>query len=144
MAIKRTKLGPGTLLFGETASGKEFATGVVKCAVEPSYNEGDTIAVLSGDKDTEAGTWEGTLTGEFYQEYTTDSLLKWTWDHDGELMAFTFTPNKTTGLTVNGKVKIRPVNIGGDVDTENTTEFEFAMPEKPTITTGTTSTSDDF
>lgn len=139
MAIKRTKLGPGTLYLGETASGKEFSTGVTKCTVEPSYSEGDTIAVLSGDRDTEAGEWEGKLTGEFYQEYTNDSLLKWTWDNDGKLTTFKFVPHKTSGLTVTGKVTVRPVNIGGDVDVENTTEFEWTMPTKPTITIGTDS-----
>lgn len=140
MAIKKQKLGPGTLTVGETASGKEFGAGVTKCTIEPSYSDGEKVVVLSGDRDETDGDFEGKLTGEFFQEYTTESLMAWTWKNDGKTLPFTFIPSKDSGLTVKGEVKVRPVNIGGDVDKENTAEFEWALTGLPKIT-GKTSSS---
>lgn len=132
MPIKKQKLGPGTLTIGETGSGQEIAKQATAVAIEPSYSDGERQIVLSGDTDQEAGEWEGTLTATFFQDYGADSLLLWTWDHDGETMPLTFTP-RTGGFTVSGSVVVRPATIGGDVDTENTSEIEWNLPEKPTI-----------
>lgn len=133
MAIKKQKLGAGTLFIGETGSGQEFGPQVTTCSVEPSYSDGDKIYVLSGDTDEEEAEWEGTLTGEFYQDYAMESLVAWTWENDGKVVPFTFVPRKDSGIQVSGNVKIRPVTIGGDVNTENTSEFEWNLPEKPTL-----------
>lgn len=133
MAIKKHKLGAGTLFIGETGSGQEFGAQVTTVAVEPSYSDGDKVYVLSGDTDEEEAEWEGTLTGEFFQDYAFDSLVAWTWTHDGETLPFTFVPRADAGIEVAGTVKVRPVTIGGDVNTENTSEFEWNLPEKPTI-----------
>lgn len=133
MAIKKQKLGPGTLFIGETGSGQEFGAQVTTVAVEPSYSDGDRQVVLSGDVDQEEAEWEGTLEGEFFQDYGMESLLRWTWEHDGETLPFKFVPHSASGLEVSGTVKVRPVTIGGEVDTENTSEFEWTLPEKPTL-----------
>ena len=133
MPIKKQKLGPGTLTIGETGSGQEIAKQATAVAIEPSYSDGERQIVLSGDTDQEAGEWEGTLTATFFQDYANDGLLAWTWEHDGETLPFTFTPNSTAGFTVTGTVVVRPATIGGDVDTENTSEVEWALPEKPAI-----------
>ncbi|MCU4295814.1 hypothetical protein D3I60_01740 [Brevibacterium permense] len=133
MAIKKQKLGPGTLVFGDTGTSKEFGVGVTKCAIEPEYDEGDTVVVLSGDRDTEEAEFSGNITGEFYQEYSMDSLMAWTWEHNGETMPFVFTPLKDGGISVNGECKVRPVTIGGDVDSDNTSEFEWSLTALPKL-----------
>lgn len=133
MAIKKQKLGAGTLFIGETGSGQEFSKQLTNAAVEPSYSDGDKVYVLSGDVDEEEAEWEGTLTGEFFQDYDMESLVAWTWENDGETLPFTFVPRKDAGLEVSGVVKVRPVTIGGEVNTENTSEFEWNLPMKPTI-----------
>ena len=133
MAIKKQKLGPGTLTIGETGSGQEMAKQSTAVAIEPSYSDGDRQIVLSGDVDQEAAEWEGTLTATFFQDYAADGLLAWTWEHDGETLPFTFTPNSAAGFEVSGEVVIRPATIGGDVDTENTSEVEWSLPKRPAI-----------
>lgn len=133
MAIKKQKLREGILQVGETGSGKEFAAQVTSGSIEPSYSEGDVIEVLSGLKDTEDAEWEGTLNIEFYQDYDLDGLVAWTWEHDGELLPFRFVPAKAGELEFSGEVKIRPVAVGGEVGTENTTEAEWTLPSKPEI-----------
>lgn len=133
MAIKKQKLGPGTLTIGETGSGQEMAKQATAVAIEPSYSDGDRQVVLSGDTDQEDSAWEGTLTATFFQDYDADGLLKWTWDNDGKVLPFTFVPNSAAGFEVSGEVKVRPATIGGDVDTENTSEVEWSLPDKPVI-----------
>lgn len=133
MAIKKQKLGPGTLTIGETGSGQEMAKQSTAVAIEPSYSDGDRQIVLSGDVDQEAAEWEGTLTATFFQDYAAEGLLAWTWEHDGETLPFTFLPNSAAGFEVSGEVVIRPATIGGDVDTENTSEVEWSLPKRPAI-----------
>lgn len=133
MAIKKQKLGPGTLTIGETGSGQEMAKQSTAVAIEPSYSDGDRQIVLSGDVDQEAAEWEGTLTATFFQDYDAAGLLAWTWEHDGETLPFTFLPNSASGFEVSGEVVIRPATIGGDVDAENTSEVEWSLPKRPAI-----------
>ena len=133
MAIKKQKLGPGTLVIGETGSGQEMAKQSTAVAIEPSYSDGDRQIVLSGDVDQEAAEWEGTLTATFFQDYDAAGLLAWTWEHDGETLPFTFLPNSASGFEVSGEVVIRPATIGGDVDAENTSEVEWSLPKRPAI-----------
>lgn len=133
MAIKKQKLGPGTLTIGETGSGQEMAKQATAVAIEPSYSDGDRQVVLSGDTDQEDSAWEGTLTATFFQDYAADGLLAWTWENDGKVLPFTFVPSTTAGFEVSGEVKVRPATIGGDVDTENTSEIEWSLPDKPAI-----------
>lgn len=132
--IKKQKLRKGLLTLGEVGSGKEFAAQVTSGSIEPSYSEGDTIEVLSGDRDTEAAEWEGTLKAEFFQDYDMEGLVAWTWENDGILMPFRFVPSTTGEIEFTGKVKVRPVTVGGDVGEENTAEAEWTITEKPEIT----------
>ena len=134
--ITAHKLGPGTLKFGDTGSEQEFASHVTTCTISPSFNEEDPIPTLSGDQFVDGdATFEGTISGEFLQEYTVAGLVKWTWDHNGETVPFVFTPRTDAELSWKGQCVIRPVNVGGEVKTANTAEFEFRVLELPTIET---------
>ena len=91
--ITAHKLGPGTLKFGDTGSEQEFASHVTTCTISPSFNEEDPIPTLSGDQFVDGdATFEGTISGEFLQEYTVEGLVKWTWDNNGQTVPFVFTP----------------------------------------------------
>ena len=132
--ITAHKLGPGTLKFGDTGSEQEFASHVTTCTISPSFNEEDPIPTLSGDQFVDGdATFEGTISGEFLQEYTVAGLVKWTWDNNGETVPFVFTPRTDAELSWHGECVIRPVNVGGEVKTANTAEFEFRVLELPTI-----------
>ena len=134
--ITAHKLGPGTLKFVDTGSEQEFASHVTPCTISPSFNEEDPIPTLSGDQFVDGdATFEGTISGEFLQEYTVEGLVNWTWDHNGETVPFVFTPRTDAELSWQGECVIRPVNVGGEVKTANTAEFEFRVLELPTIET---------
>ena len=134
--ITAHKLGPGTLKFGDTGSEQEFASHVTTCTISPSFNEEDPIPTLSGDQFVDGdATFEGTISGEFLQEYTVEGLVKWTWDNNGQTVPFVFTPSTDAELSWKGQCVIRPVNVGGEVKVANTAEFEFRVLELPTIAT---------
>lgn len=134
-AITAHKLGPGTLTFGATGSEQEFGTHVTRAELAPSWNEEDPVPTLSGDQYLDDGTFEGTISGEFLQEYSVEGLLKWTWDHTGEVLPFTFTPRNDAALSFTGQCQVRAVTVGGDVKTANTAEFEWKVLEMPEIVT---------
>lgn len=136
MAVTAHKLGPGHLTLGETGTEQEFGSHVTRCEIAPSWNEEDPIPVLSGDQylDDE-GEFEGTLSGEFLQEYSVDSLVHWTWQNTGKLLPFRFKPRDDADLEWTGNVMVRAVNVGGDVKTANTAEFEWKLDKLPEVTT---------
>ena len=88
MPPKVHKLGPGLLTLGETASEQEFGSQCTRVAVEPSWGDEDPISVLSGDEYSEPGEFEGTLTGEFLQEFSMASLIAWCKANSGTVLPF--------------------------------------------------------
>lgn len=136
MAVKAHKLGPGTLTLGETASEQEFGTQVTRAEVSPSWADEDPIPVLSGDEYSEPGEFEGTLNGEFLQEYGMASLIAWTWEHTGEWMPFRFKPRNDAEMLLTGEVRVTAVTVGGDVKSTNTSEFEWPIRALPAMTFG--------
>lgn len=134
--ITAHKLGPGTLKFGATGTEQEFGSHVTTCELTPSFNEEDPIPTLSGDQFVdEDATFEGTISGEFLQEYTVAGLVKWTWDNNGQTVPFVFTPRTDAELSWSGECVIRPVKVGGEVKVANTAEFEFRVLALPTVDT---------
>lgn len=133
MAITVHKLGPGILKFGATGSEQEFGTHVTKIELSPSWKDEDAIVTLSGDSYQPEGAFEGTISGEFLQEYGIKSLLAWTWNNTGQTVPFTFTPRSDSEVTFTGECVVRAVTVGGDVDSTNTAEFEWKVTKMPTM-----------
>lgn len=133
MTIQRSKLGPGHLTIGAVGSPREFGIALRSISIEPSEDEGDRLEVLSGDVAYDDGEFTGTLKGELFQDYSTDSLLKWTWDNHGQILPFVFQPSADAEMTVTGTVKISRLTIGGTVKEYNTSDIEWRLPEVPTI-----------
>lgn len=136
MATTAHALGPGQITIGETGSGQEFGGQVTTCSLEPDYDQDDATHVLDGG--TVAGdlteTWS--LTGEFLQDYTADSLVLWCAEHSGEELPFTFRPRTDQPLQATGVLTVRAVPFGGDVKKRNTSEFEFTVTGVPAINAG--------
>lgn len=136
MAIKSHKLGPGSLIFGETG-GKEFATQARTVTLTPEAEEEDNLPVLSGDELAGDETYTWTIGGTILDEYTMDGLAVWAYENRGTEMPFEFIPNDDAeGAVVwAGKAVIRPIAIGGEVKTRNENDFEFRVVGEPTPST---------
>lgn len=127
-------LGPGTLKFGSVGSEIEFSSRVLKAEYSPELKKESAVEMLDGSVHQPEGTWEGKISGEFYQEYGSQSLISWCMKHAGELVPFEFRPRNDSPMVFKGKCVIAPVKVGGDPKKENTTSFEFECVGKPEMT----------
>ena len=127
-------LGPGTLKFGTVGSEIEFSSRVLKAEYSPELKKESAVEMLDGSVHQPEGTWEGKISGEFYQEYGSQSLISWCMKHAGELVPFEFRPRNDSPMVFKGKGVIPPVKVGGDPKKENTTSFDFECVGKPEMT----------
>ncbi|MDO5633283.1 MAG: hypothetical protein Q4G34_00200 [Micrococcus sp.] len=126
MASKAHKLGPGTLTFGAEGSESEWGASVTAVTIEPDVDEGDEMHFLDGTSDNDEDvTWK--LSGTVAQNFNRSSLQIWAKEQTGKPLAFTFRPRNDAALTIKGTCRIRPVSIGGDVRSKNTSDFEFPV-----------------
>lgn len=132
--VKAHRLGPGSLKFGETRDAKEFSTHTSATEISPEIEDTDAIYLLDGGQYQDEGEVKGEISGKILQEYSTDSVLAWTWTNAGKVVPFEFVPVKGT-IKVTGKCRIAPVKIGGDVKQLNEAEFKFSLTETPKIST---------
>lgn len=150
MAVNEARLKTGKLTLGGTGSpptgGTEFACQATNVRVTPSHDEtGDEVETLCGDKlapDVKT-TW--TLAGTSIQDFDSpDGFVQYSVENNLEVVSFTWQPNASTFI-VAGTVQVRAVEIGGDVNTRLTTDFEWPCQDDPTFTwptvTGTTTGS---
>lgn len=128
------KLGPGTLTFGDTGSLKAFQSSTTKTEFKPELSLEDPIGMLDGSDFQPEGEWKGTISGTFYQEYGSDSLIAWCYEHAGQILPFTFAPKGETGISWAGKCVIMPVTVGGDAKKSNMTDFEFTVVDRAEMT----------
>jgi len=126
-------LGPGTLTLGEEGSIRQFAAHTTATSLVPSYSDGDVLNLLDGSTETEVDEETWALEGTFRQQLETDAIEDWCLTNAGEEMTFTFTPVDSVSKSYTGTVKIRAVNIGGDVKTKNTSDFSFPVNGRPTL-----------
>lgn len=124
-------LGPGSLKIGDTGTEREFAADLSKAGLNVSTDSEDPTPMLDGSNMTGEDTDTWTLAGTLQQSYDFDSLEKFCFDNRGKELPFVFTPNNDGGIDWSGVVKIRPVNIGGDVKKKNTSDFEFPVIGDP-------------
>ncbi len=126
MTVKASKLGPGLLTIGETGTPQEFGSQVTEVTLEPSFDEGDAIPVLSGEEVPGDTKETYTLKGKLLQDYSgMESLLVFCKENNGAVLPFVFVPDKTGGLSATGSIVMRPVPFGGTVKEQNTADFEW-------------------
>ncbi|MGO3222129.1 hypothetical protein [Microbacterium gubbeenense] len=126
-------LGPGTLTLGASGDLRQFAAHTTATSLVPSYSDGDVLNLLDGSTETEVDEETWALEGTFRQQLETDAIEDWCLTNAGEEMTFTFTPVDAVSKSYTGTVKIRAVNIGGDVKTKNTSDFSFPLNGRPKI-----------
>jgi len=140
MAITESRLKDGVLKLGTTPTELDFSCQVTNVRINSSYDDdGDAVETLCGDQ-IPAGRKLGgrALAGTVIQDWTaadTASIVDFVWDHDLEVMAFTYTPN-AEGPTITGEVRLEVMSetYGGDVNTRITSDFEWSITGEVTRT----------
>lgn len=138
--IDTITVGAGTLSLGETGSLTQLESQVTSCRLVPDVTVDDPINVLSdeqaaGDR-SESFTLQGTLLQDFGRATGVD-ISHWLYEHRGEEMPFEFVPSTSKGKSITGILVVEAVDIGGDVKTKPTSDFEWQVIGAPTIS-GTT------
>ena len=126
--VTDSRLGPGVLELGATPD--DFAMQVANVRLEPSHEETDQRGTL-GKPDRPASvktTWSlaGTLVQDWELE-APEGALEYLRTHNLEELPFRWVPNDTHAIQYSGTVQIRSVVIGGDIDTETTSDFSFPV-----------------
>lgn len=131
-------VGPGTLTLGEPSSTVSLSNQVTSLTITPSAKTDDPIPVLSGGQATGARSVSYTAKGTFLQDLgAKESVTEWTWQHDGETVPFTYAPSNAAGKTITGTLTVDATDIGGDVGSKPTADFEWTIQGKPTISSPT-------
>lgn len=131
MPITDSRLKEGTLTLDAVA----FATQATNVRLTPSTDEvGDRVEVLSGDVDEPEDETTWSLVIDAVQDFDDDAgLINFALQNAGDVVAYSWKPN-AGAPTYTGTVKVRPVEIGGDVATRNLTSAEWPCQQKPTAT----------
>lgn len=132
MAVKAHRLGPGSLRFGETGMATEFSSQTTNMKLSPSLEEEDTIPVLSGEELEGDDTVEWVVAGSLLQSFDKAGLIHWCYENRLKVVPFEFIPNnEESDYGWRGRAKVVPLEVGGDVKTKNTTDFEFRCIGEP-------------
>lgn len=129
MPITESRLKTGVLTLDALA----FATQASNVRLSPSTDEdGDALETLSGDELTpaETTTWSLNITAvqDFEDE---DGFVNFAMVNDGDIVPYSWKP-KAVGPTYTGTVRVRAVEIGGEVNKRLTTDAEWPCQQKPT------------
>lgn len=136
MSTNVITMGPGALTIGSAGSLANFAGQCSACRLVPSVDTDDPIAVLDGGEVPGDRSESWTLTGTLLQDLgATESTTEWLFEHRGEQHPFSFTPSTAAGKTISGTLVVEAIEIGGDVKTKPTSDFEFQLVGAPTIGT---------
>ena len=132
MAIIESKLKTGSLLLG----GTEFACQATNVRIVPSFNEeGDAAETLCGDTLAPATTTDWALQGTHIQDWDSAGLgiVEYSWTNNLVTVPFVWKPN-ATAVQYTGNVQVRALELGGDVNTRITSDFDWPITTAPTPT----------
>lgn len=147
--FKESRLGGGTLTLGPTGGpgDVDMSCQITNSLIKSSYDDdGDAVTVLCGEtvpapRKLSGRTLDGTIVQDFDFPEADGGIIDYVWNHDLEVVAFTFTPNAvTTGPTITGELRLEvPENTyGGDVGSRITSDFSWSIQSDITRTYGTT------
>jgi hypothetical protein len=131
MPVTDSRQGPGTLSLG-TLTAAECQMANVRLV--PEQNEEDGTPTLCEPEPVPLITTTWNLAGSAVQDWELDStvgFVEFCRVNNNSVVAFEWTPNTVHGVVYSGDCQIRAVEIGGDVGTQNVTDFEFPVQGQP-------------
>lgn len=133
--FRESRLGNGELKLG-TSGVVDMSCQLTNALVKSSYDDdGDAVTVLCGEtvpapRKLSGRTLDGTFVQDFDYEETDGGLIDYLWNHDLEVVDFTFTPSDAaTAPTLTGTVRLEvpESTYGGDVGTRITSDFSWGI-----------------
>jgi hypothetical protein len=142
--INESRLMKGTLSLGPTASAVDFSCQITNARITSAYSDdGDSVTTLCGDtkpppRKLDGHKLEGTLVQDFDLAETEGGTVDYLWNHNLEIVAYSFIPNEGALVTITGtlQIEIPAETYGGDVNKRVTSDFVWNLQEDPTRTYG--------
>jgi len=127
--VKDDRLGPGTLSIGTV----DYGVQISNVTLTPDVSSDDGTPTLGVPKPAPLVTIKWSLKGSAIQDFTDPTgFVNYCFDNALAEVAFDWTPNDASpGVHYTGTCQIVPVEIGGDVAVQVTTDFEFAVVGEP-------------
>jgi hypothetical protein len=124
MALVDSRLGPGTLSLGST----DYGTQISNVRLTPTNDTEDGTPTLGIPTPPPLVTLTWSLSGTAIQDWeNVDGFVEYCRTNANTVVAFDWTPNTDKGVSFSGTCQVVAVEIGGDVNSQNTTDFEFAV-----------------
>lgn len=119
-----SRMGPGVLKLGTVDHGTQISN----VRLVPERDSEDGTKTLGIPKPGPIGSTSWSLQGTAVQDWEhVDGFVEFCRLNDWKEVPFTWTPNNGKGTTFAGTCQVAAVEFGGDVDTQNTTDFEFPI-----------------
>lgn len=128
------KLGPGTLVLGSVGTQLDMSCQLTNFKVAAEADAEDSEPTLCGDDVAGARVYTWTASGTVFQDIEVDGVIDFTWKNAGVEMPYKFVPDSAGTAAVTGRIIIDPLEFGGDVNTKNKSEFEWAHAGAPNFT----------
>lgn len=127
--LKDSRLGPGTLTIG----GTEYGVQISNVRLTPDVSTEDGTPTLGIPEPSPLSTIAWKLAGSAIQDWEEDAgFVNYCMDNGLSEVAFTWVPLNDATVEYAGTCQILPVEIGGDVAVQQTTDFEFPVIGTPT------------
>jgi hypothetical protein len=144
--INESRLMKGTLELGPTGTGLDFSCQITNARITSAYSDdGDAVTTLCGDtkpppRKLDGHKLEGTLVQDFDVDEAGGGVIDYLWNHNLEVVAYSFVPNEGAVVTITGtlQIEIPAETYGGDVNKRVTSDFVWNLQETPTRTYTTT------
>src|SRR5699024_8519932 len=111
MAVKTSKIGPGTLTLGETGTTIDISCQVTEAILSPDKDQDDNLNTLCGDVVPGDIVYTWALKGNLLQDLSPEGINKFCLDNAGVQMPFEFEP-VSGGPTLSGMLVVDPIDIG--------------------------------
>jgi hypothetical protein len=133
MPIKSFTLNNGTLTVG--VAPLDVSCQLTNVQINPTENvtTEDAVHVLCGDVLPSSDTvdYAFTLSGTALQDLSLGGFVDYSWTNMGQEVPFTFTPDNDQDATWTGVMRVIPLQVGGDVPTRPTSDFEWVCIGTP-------------
>ena len=131
--LKDSRQGPGTLTLGAV----EYGVQISNVTLTPDVSSEDGTPTLGIPEPAPLATIAWKLKGTAIQDFEEDAgFVNYCMDNALAEVAFVWVPDGDVGTTYSGTCQVLPVEIGGDVNVQLTTDFEFPVIGEPTRVAG--------
>ena len=133
MPITESRIKNGSLLLATEEYGTQPSNIRIVPETEDSGKDNDDIEVLVGLISSGGGAAEdltATLQMTAIQDFTNpDGLISFSWQNNGAEVAFVWKPNATSANDWAGKIKVKAIETGGDVNKRLTVDVEWKITQ---------------